>query len=365
MLYPQTRLASNYSPNAFGPGIPPVLVSGSDRGDNGIFAVPSMAWVYRPEDSVLTYGLGVFTVAGFGTNYRADPGNPILSPQPPLGVGVGPLYSNFEAIEMTPTVSAQVTERLSIGGGPTMTLARLQADPLLVAPPNPDGAYPIGSHTRMSWGGGFQVGAFYKFDNCWNLGVSYKSTQWMEGFHFQSIDSTGKPRDISFAGNLPGIVSFGVGYTGFERWTLAADVRYIDYAHTTPFSTLGFNPDGSLAGLGFRSIFAIACGAQYQLTDTISLRGGYSYNQDPISTDRTSFNIASPVILQHSVNAGFSYRLTDDFSLSVAYMHWFQNSIEGPFNAPVGPIPNTSVRSTVSADAVILGATVRFGCKGG
>src|SRR5215475_2286899 len=97
MLYPQTRLASNYSPNVFGPGAPPVLLSGSDRGDNGIFAVPSMAWVYRPEDSQLSYGIGVFTVAGFGTNYRADPTNPILSPQPPLGLGVGPLYSNFEA----------------------------------------------------------------------------------------------------------------------------------------------------------------------------------------------------------------------------------------------------------------------------
>src|SRR5277367_1693567 len=45
LLYPQTRLSSSYSANSFGPGIPPINLSGSDRGDDGIFAVPSMALV--------------------------------------------------------------------------------------------------------------------------------------------------------------------------------------------------------------------------------------------------------------------------------------------------------------------------------
>jgi long-chain fatty acid transport protein len=186
----------------------------------------------------------------------------------------------------------------------------------------------------------------------------------MEGFHYQTADNTGKPRDVSYGLNLPGIVSLGIGYTGFERWIFDADFRYVDYANATGFSATGFNPDGSLAGPGFRSVFAMALGAQYELSDTITVRGGYSYNGNPISNQRTSDNIASPVILQHAVSVGFTYHLTDAFSLSAAYQHWFQNSIEGPFNSPFGVIPGTSVRSTVSADSVILGATVRFGVKG-
>src|SRR5258708_34156965 len=103
LLSPHPRLASSI----------PFLGAGSDRGAHGVFAVPSMALVFKPDDSMFTYGLGVFTVGGFGTNYRADPTNPILSPQPPAGLGLGALYTNFVAIEMTPTVSIQITDRLS------------------------------------------------------------------------------------------------------------------------------------------------------------------------------------------------------------------------------------------------------------
>ena len=206
LLYPQSRLASSIAG----------LGAGSDRGDNGVFAVPTMALVYMPDDSAFTYGLGVLTVGGFGVNYRADQTNPILSPQPPNGVGLGSLYSNLQVLELTPTMAVQVTDRLSISGGPTLALAHLEADPLFLAPPNADGTYPAATHTRMSWGGGFQVGAFYKLDGGWNLGVSYKSTQWLEGFHWQSAGANGIPRDISYRFNVPSLVSVGVGYTGID-----------------------------------------------------------------------------------------------------------------------------------------------------
>ena len=107
----------------------------------------------------------------------------------------------------------------------------------------------------------------------------------------------------------------------------------------------------------------MALGAQYQLTDTISLRAGYSYNQNPISNAQSSFNVASPTILEHAVYLGFSYRVSDALSLSMAYWHGFENSIDGPFNGPTGPVPNTSVRSTVSADSLIVGTTVQFGSR--
>ena len=363
-LYPQTRLSSSYGANSFAPGFPPTALSGSDRGDDGVFALPSMALVYRPDDSIFTYGFGVFTVGGFGTNYRADNGNPILSPNLiPFGVGLGSLYTSFEAIQLTPTISVQVTDRLSIGGGPTLALAQLEADPLFLASPNPNGTYPPGTHTRMSWGGGFQIGAFYKLDGGWNLGLSYKSTQWLEGFHYQTQDNLGNPRDVSYTFNLPSVVSFGVGYTGIERWTFAADFRYIDYGSTEGFDRSGFTSTGSVAGLGWRSIFALSLGAQYQISDSWSVRAGYSYNQDPISSAQSSFNVGSPITLEHTVYMGFSYRVSDALSLSLAYFHGFENSVDGPFNSPFGPVPNTTVRNTLSADSVILGATVRFGCK--
>ena len=55
-------------------------VGGSSEADAGIFPVPNIGWVHRPENSRLTYGLGVNTAGGFGTNLPIDPTNPALAP---------------------------------------------------------------------------------------------------------------------------------------------------------------------------------------------------------------------------------------------------------------------------------------------
>ena len=164
LLHAPTTLASSI--NGLG--------TGSDRGDNGVFALPTVALIYRPDDSNFTYGLGLFSLAGFGVNYPSSTTNPILSPQPPFGVGLGSIYSNLQVLQIAPTVSVQLTDRLSIGGGPTVILSQLRADPLFVVAPNLNGQYPPGTHTRTTWGGGFQLGAFYKTDNCWQFGASFK-----------------------------------------------------------------------------------------------------------------------------------------------------------------------------------------------
>ena len=354
LLWPQTTVASS---------IPFLGLSGSDRADNGIFPLPSVGLVYRPEDSILTYGLGMFAVAGFGVNYPSSTTNPLLTPQLPQGgVGFGNIFSELQVLQIVGTGSIQLTDRLSVGGGPTLSLASLRLDPLVIASPDSNGMYPPGAHTRMTWGGGFEVGAFYNLGAGWQLGASYKSPQWFEDFHFQSTDEFGRPRSITFNAELPMIASAGVGYTGFERWIFAADFRWVDFADADGFRQSGFSPTGAVLGVGNRSIFAMSLGAQYLLTDNISLRVGYSYNQDPVRDNLTIFTVAAPTIIEHTLYVGASYRVTDALSLSMAYVHAFENSISGPYVTPLGPLPNSSVQYTTAADTFLVGATVRFGC---
>src|SRR3974390_3036227 len=54
LLFPQTRLNSQVPASAFGPGLPPVPLAGSTWGENGVFALPSLGLVYRPDDSSVT-----------------------------------------------------------------------------------------------------------------------------------------------------------------------------------------------------------------------------------------------------------------------------------------------------------------------
>jgi long-chain fatty acid transport protein len=53
--------------------------------------------------------------------------------------------------------------------------------------------------------------------------------------------------------------------------------------------------------------------------------------------------------------------MTDQLSLSLAYIHGFENSVTGPIYMPgVGPLAGTSVTNKVSADAVSAGVTLRY-----
>jgi long-chain fatty acid transport protein len=362
ILYPQSRLSSAAPAMPFGPGTPPIIVSGSDRGDDGVFPLPAMGLVYRPDDSRWTFGLGVFPIGGDGVNYPGSLTNPILTPQPPNGMGLGPVFADLLILQFAPTVAVNVTDRLAVGIGPTLDLAQLRADPGFLAPPNPNGMYSPATHSRFTWGGGVQGGVYYTLDGGWRLGASVKSPQWFEDFRSQSVDNLGRPRALAQNIDFPMIYSVGASYAGIERLLLAADLRYIDYANTAGLSQGGFDPlTGAVRGLGWRSIWALSLGAQYCLTEKASVRLGYSYNQDPETNLNSIFNVASPTIIQHAIYFGASYQLSDQLTMSIAYAHGFENSISGPIITPFATVPGSFVQNTASADTFLFGFTVLFG----
>ncbi len=364
LLLPAARLNSTVNAGSLAPGFPPVTLSGSDHSNSGVFPVPQFGVVYQPDDSPLSFGVGLLSVGGFCAHYPGDPSNPILSPPPPHGVGVGPITAQYMLLQITPTVAIQATERLSIGISPIIDMANLILDPgVLASPDNAAGGLPTFPpliNSTYQWGGGVQAGAFYVTENNWQYGASVRSPQWFNSFQFSSKDQVGAPRNVKFVIDAPMIVSLGTAYKGIDRVLLALDVRWLDYRDTRPFSQVGFAPTGAVKGLGWDSVFALSTGAQYQVTDGCSVRIGYSYGTNPISNDKTFFNIASPLILQHAVYGGASFNVTETFKISLAYAHFFTNSISGPFLSPLGPVPGTSVTTQVAADIFSAGASFLF-----
>jgi long-chain fatty acid transport protein len=363
LLYTTSVVSSAVAPNAFGPGLPGEPLAGSTRGDAGAFPLPSFGFAYRPDESPFTYGLGVYAVGGFGSNYPASLTNPILTPQPPRGFGLGAISSELLILQVTPAVCYQVTDSLSVAIGPSLDLATLTLDPAPFATPNiVDGFpnFPSATHSRVNWGAGFEAGIFYTFTPDWHFGASFKSPQWFETFHYHTTDGEGRPRDIKLRFDYPLMTSVGASYSGLERWLFAADVRYVDYADTKGFGAAGFDATGAGTGLGWDSVFSVAAGVQYQATDCVSVRLGYTFNPNPIPDRNSVFNVASAPLYEHVAYLGASYKLSDALVLSASYFHAFENSITGPFVTPAGAVPGTSVTSRVSTDALTAGLSVRF-----
>ena len=124
LLYTSSVLSSEVAPNAFGPGLPGRPLADSTRGDPGVFPLPSFGFSYHPDDSPLTFGVGVFGVGGFGSNYPASLTNPILTPQPPNGFGLGATSSQLLILQVAPAVAYQITDHLSVAIGPGSTWRR-------------------------------------------------------------------------------------------------------------------------------------------------------------------------------------------------------------------------------------------------
>ena len=358
LLMPTEKLSSSFP--AFG-------LQGSTGGEPGVMPIPELAWVHKSADSPLAYGVGIFGIGGFATNYPASLTNPVLTPQPPNGVGLGRISSVAEYYQVVPTVSYTINERLSVGFAPTLTIAKLDLNPMVfAAPDDANGSgffnYPTSDGTRYHFGGGFQVGVYYLPTETWSLGLCFKSPQWFETFTSNVTNELGQPESASVRFNYPMIVSLGTAYSGIDRWLFACDVRYFNYAGTNGFGTpAAFAPDGMLLGLGWKNIFSVHTGAQYCFSDRVTLRAGYQFNPSPIDSDTAFINVGSPLIIEHIVSIGCSYRLTEHEILSLAYLHGFQNTESGPINAPgLGPIPGTSAASAVSADGLAAGLTVQF-----
>jgi long-chain fatty acid transport protein len=371
LILPSTELSSSAAAGSFGAAGPPFAVSGADRSEAGVVPVPNMAFVHKDADSCWTWGLGLIGIGGSSVNYSSSPmltpsSNVILTPQPPNGYGLGRLCANVEVFQIVPTVAYELSEHLSIGFAPTVSMAKLYASPLFLGPrdnSNHDlySTWSPGVGTRYTWGGGFQVGMYYTTDNDWHYGLSVKSPQWMEPFRYKSENELGGPRDISFNLNYPTIVSLGASYSGFENWVLACDVRYFDYANTTGFRHVGFGPDFALNGLSWNSVTSVAFGAQRRMSERFYLRGGYCFNENPIDSAAAQYNVASPLIIQHTLHMGASYMFAQNWMATLAYVHGFENSVSGPLHGPTGGnLAGTSVTSKVAADEISLGITKRF-----
>ena len=372
LLLPTTSVSSSVAPGALGGGFPPVGLSGTTQSQPGVAAIPTMAFVKKLEDSAWTYGLGVYSLGGFSTNYPASPfpaagANPILTPQPPGGIGLGQVYAQSQLYQVAPTVACAVTDRLSIGVTPTISFSYLSANPLVLAAPNPPvGAgglpqYGNGFGSRVSWGGGVNLGLYYILSDAWHFGATIKSPQWFEPMRINSQNQAGQPTQAKLDFQLPMVLSFGTAYTGFERLIIDCDLRYFDYSAARGFYQSGFQANGAVAGLGWNSVFGLALGAQYLLTDRFTVRTGYSYNGNPIPAAQSEFNVASPLIYQHIVSCGVSAKIASNVQANVAYSHAFQNSITGPlYNPAFGALPGTSVTNTVSSDFLQGGVSVLF-----
>lgn len=339
--------------------------SGRTEDDGDLAMIPSFGWSRGTRGGTrAAFGMGVLSLAGFGTEYPQDATNPILAPQPQ---GFGALYSGYRFIKLPFAAAWQVTPELAVGASLNGGWASLSAVPFGGAAPDctPPATCFFPSLTEDSaFGYGLQAGLYWRPTPTWGFGLSYSTEQEFEDFEWHTTRANplrpdfGTARTVEFQLNVPQTASVGVGFTPNERLSVGLDARWIDYDGTQGFGS-GFDPStGAVAGLGWDEIVVWALGAEYRFGPALALRGGWNRSESAVTPDSTFLNVGSPAVFEDHLTLGLGLRLYDELELNLAAYRAFENEVSGQFLSPAGPVPGTSVTNRMSVDSAVM--SLRF-----
>lgn len=365
LFIPWRSISSTVEANAFGPGMPGATLSGTTVSRRDMSVMPGVAFVYHPQGSANAFHVAMLAVSGFGVDYpqNTDFSNPFLTPQAPNGFGFGRLRSNYMLLTIPVGVSRQLSDRLSVGASVVPALSMLQVIPAPFAAPVTAGStmpyYISAGNNAPAFGLGFQAGVHYQVSKVLSLGAAYHSPIWFRNFHWNRADLTGAKHEITFNMDLPQVITMGVGVSPAKGTRIGFDARWFDYANTDGFSKSGYNPDGSVAGFGWNSIWAVGGGIQQAVAKSTKVMVGYNYSQNPVPAKLTFFNTPAPAIVQHHLSGGVVQKF-GAWDVTATYYHAFENSITGPWISGQGPIPGTSVTSAMHENSITVGMAKSF-----
>jgi len=335
-------------------GSGPAGMDASVDSDSENFWIPEFGvnWKYSP---TIAFGLTVYGNGGMNTDY---PGGQIPGASACNGFrggqgapynllcGSGSLGVDLMQLIFAPYAAWEFTKGHSLGIAPLIAYQRFKAEGLQ-AFDNPAFSTAPGSVTNNgsddAWGGGVRIGYMGQFTPQVAFGATYSSKISMGKFDkYQGLFAEQGDFDI------PSNFALGLAVRPVKEVLLAVDFERILYddsaAVSNPSSYMGncappaFGGGGQTnfclggsdgAGFGWKNINVWKLGAQWDVNHQWTVRGGYNYTQNPISSADVTFNILAPGVVKSQWTAGFSYRLDKVSEITGAFMYAEKNSVTG------------------------------------
>ena len=304
-----------------------------DGNDTESFLIPEFGYnrMIRPD---LALGVSVFGNGGMNTDYKTSPFTG-FGGSSPAGVDLMQLF-------VAPTV-AWKTGAHAFGASLNLAWQRFEmqgADPFAAFSVSPGDVTNRGHDSSTGWG--VRVGWTGQVLPSLTLGATYQTKTRMSKFDkYKGLFAEQGDFDI------PENYGVGLAWKALPALTLAADVLRINYgdipAVGNPVDCLfaGACQLGASNGPGFgwRNTTVYKLGVAYEWSPKLTLRGGYITLKQPIPESQTLFNIFAPGVVEDHVTLGATWQLSPRSEITVAYMHAFENKVNGAGSIPPGPPP--------------------------
>ncbi|MEI8170890.1 MAG: outer membrane protein transport protein [Rhodoferax sp.] len=289
--------------------------SGGDAGSTSI--VPN-AYFVMEVNPALKFGLGVNAPFGLQTEYDS---NWVGKQQA--------IKSKIETVNVNPSLSYQVNDRLSLGGGLdyqhiTGELSQDQGGAIGIA---------VINGSDNTWG--YNLGVLYRVDANTRLGVAYRSTMsyTLNGTVTTSLPFANGPVSLNI--KLPDTLSISGVHQYSDKWDVMADVTFTGWSSFKQVKIV----DGTGATLSntpenWKDTVRVAVGVTHHYNPQWLVRAGLAYDQAPVPNEFRTARI--PDNNRTWLSFGGQYKPSMTSAIDVGYSHLFvsDSTINSPTPAP-------------------------------
>lgn len=313
-------------------------ITGNGYGANGqydgnsrkYFVIPDVGYVH-PVNEQVTAGIAVYGNGGMNTNYKNNP-YAVYDNTGSAGISLTQAF-------ISPALSWKYAENQSIALAANILYQRFSAQGFagdVFGGASSNGAAISDRGNDDSYGVGARIGWSAKPNDKLTLGASYSSK--INASRFKKYEGLfAKQGDF----DVPESYGVGLNYQLTPALSVATDYLRINYSDVDSVGNkldqlFANNKFGTTQGPGFGwdDINVYKISATYQASEKLTLRAGYSYNDQPVKNDQTFLNILAPGVVQEHLSVGATWQLDDQQNVSVAYTHALKETVQGNNSIP-------------------------------
>lgn len=290
-----------------------------------------MAAYYHPINDRLVIGLSAFSPSGLGANWNGADFAALT------GGNVYQWSSKVAMITFAPGIGYKVSDFLMIGASLNVNYAMFD---LSRHAGMASDVLDLGQNTMSftGWGVGATLGVLVKPSEIFSAGITFRTPVRVTFSGDTTVSGIGVlgqiPGTPLFGASIPTMsetdvkltwplyLAVGVAYRPMENLILTADAQYtnwkkvdvLELQYTDSFWQLIMVPTGdNLFPLHWKDAIQLRFGAEYQLSDSFALRGGYYHDPAPAPDD--TMNVLLPSFNFNVVTFGIGYTM-DGLSLN-------------------------------------------------
>ena len=338
-------------------------------GDMVPLATVPFAYYTSPINEQWSWGIGMYVPYALISDYEKS-----------FGGRYKGLYSKVEVVTLQPTISYKITDRVSVGFGPTINKIKGKLTSNLndgalsgIIGGSGDAKVNIkGDDTAV----GFNLGVLVDVTDSLTWGLTYHSKvdytlegrTKISGFDSPVLGAANNEYDASLDFTTPETVDTSITYALDDKWTVYAgttwtrwsrlDAIVVENEGTPTLPILGNSFATVSEDLKWHDTWSHAIGASYQLTPAVVLRTGLAF--DPSPSENAHRTVRIPVGNRKVFSLGAGWSPSEDVTIDVAYSYLRENkaSVNQPASSALAPGYSAEYRN--SAHGLGMQATYRF-----